>query len=710
MIQTKKDVLQLEAEINEMKRKSSDLTEANFNELIQENWDCLKQITAEENLKTMPVDTISTLEKGMPINRLVNLGFETIYDIRNQTVEDLKMIEGIGEISAYGIYEAVSKIKTSVYEEAMPKINPDRLSEEETVLLDSIYTKWELLEATQSLQKAITTFIRQIEEPLQSAKNKKGFLGRLFQAKNEKAKINDAIDILNELDHKENLHNLRDELTNILQFRVDKDELKQHFIEKNAVYYTEIEKVTGFGLSHMADDLPIEIVDTINAFPLDTTGLKVELRHYQTFGAKYALHYKRTLLGDEMGLGKTIQALALMNHLDQNDAKYSIVVCPLSVLANWKREIEQHSNLKTFIFHGNKRETEFAKWQEEKGVLLTTYEHTLRLEMEGQAVDALIVDEAHYIKNPAARRSKSVYELANLANYALFMSGTPIENRLEEMKQLIAVLQPEIAELLSRELHLLQPTAFKKTVAPVYLRRNRKDVLTELPELEIIPQWMDFGEEEQVHYEQAVGGGQLMLMRRAAWLGGAPEKSPKLQKLLDICEEAYENGHKVLVFSFFRDVIRTVQSHLGGRTFEAITGDVPNDRRQDIIDEFTKAKPGSVLVSQITAGGVGLNIQAANIVILCEPQWKPSIEEQAISRAYRMGQSRNVVVYRLLTEDSIDVSMLEVLGKKAGLFDLYARESEVATLAFNEQGEVEDESLKRKVLQLEKERLEKKIG
>lgn len=164
------------------------------------------------------------------------------------------------------------------------------------------------------------------------------------------------------------------------------------------------------------------------------------------------------------------------------------------------------------------------------------------------------------------------------------------------------------------------------------------------------------------------------------------------------------------MFSFFRDVIRTVQSHLAGRTFEAITGDVPNHRRQDIIDEFTKAKPGSVLVSQITAGGVGLNIQAANIVILCEPQWKPSIEEQAISRAYRMGQARNVVVYRLLTEDSIDVSMLEVLGQKAGIFDLYARESEVATLAMNERQEAEDESIMQKVLQLEKERLKNKVG
>ncbi|AOV07754.1 hypothetical protein BI350_09575 [Sporosarcina ureilytica] len=124
--------------------------------------------------------------------------------------------------------------------------------------------------------------------------------------------------------------------------------------------------------------------------------------------------------------------------------------------------------------------------------------------MKSITINALIVDEAHYIKNPEAKRSKSVYQLASIADYALFMSGTPLENRLEEMKQLIAVLQPNIAEMLSNELHLLHPNEFKKTIAPVYLRRNRKEVLKELPELEIIPQWMDFGENEQERYERAV--------------------------------------------------------------------------------------------------------------------------------------------------------------------------------------------------------------
>jgi SNF2 family DNA or RNA helicase len=710
MIQTKKDVLRFEAELKGIQTGLESFTEDRFDEKIKESWEPLKFNAAKERLQTMPVDTISTLERGMPINSLVNHGFKTIYDIRNESVEDLRRIDGIGIIGATAIYEAASKIITSVYEEAIPKINPDQLSIDDLALLESIYRKWKLTDAVQSLKEAIGTLSQQVGTEIQIAKRKKGFLGGLFQSKAEKEQVEFAFRALNQEAHQATLRKAKKQFVHIHQFAVDPEQLRKHFIEKNAAYYTEIEYVIGFDATAIAEDLSNEIIQEIQAFPLDTTGLKLDLRHYQTFGAKYALHYKRTLLGDEMGLGKTIQALALINHLFQNDEGYSIVVCPLSVLANWKREIEQHSNLNAFIFHGNQRATAFTKWQEEKGVLLTTYEQTFHLDMENLTVNALIVDEAHYVKNPDAKRSKSVYQLASLADYALFMSGTPLENRLEEMKQLIAVLQPDIAELLSKELHLLHPTEFRKTVASVYLRRNRKDVLKELPELEIIPQWMDFGEKEELEYEQAVNAGKLMSMRRAAWLGGTPETSPKLQKLLDICEEAYENGHKVLVFSFFRDVIRTVEGHLEGRTFEPITGDVPNHRRQDIIDEFTNADPGAVLISQITAGGVGLNIQAANIVILCEPQWKPSIEEQAISRAYRMGQSRNVVVYRLLTEDSIDVSILELLGQKAGLFDLYARESEVGSLALNNYDEGEDESLKQKVLQLEKERLKEKVG
>src|SRR5699024_6949139 len=250
---------------------------------------------------------------------------------------------------------------------------------------------------------------------------------------------------------------------------------------------------------------------------------------------------------------------------------------------------------------------------------------------------------------------------------------------------------------------------FRREIAPVYLRRNREDVLGELPELEVIERWSEFSEAEQKIYDSAVVSGNLMQMRRAAWAGGTPAESPKLEALLDICGEARENGHKVLVFSFFRDVIDVVQDHLTGPPFPAITGDIPNDERQQIIDDFTAAEPGAVLVSQITAGGVGLNIQAANIIILCEPQWKPSTEEQAISRSYRMGQSRNGVVYRLLTEDSIDLSMIELLDAKSQLVNVYARDSEVAERA-QDRREGPESSLEQQALELEKKRLAEKQG
>src|SRR5690606_16925269 len=705
MIRNKRDVNRLESELLQIQANINRFSEEFFNQEIKDIWEKMKISEGNEKLKSMPVDVISTLEKGMPINLLVNKGFRTIYDIANQTPLELMQLDGIGEKTAYPIYDAVSRIKESVYQQAHPRINPDDMSSENINLLETIYKKWGLLKDIETLKVDFEQFYKTISNDIQIAKMQKGIIGSLFQAKTEKLKIKSAIDNLNKEKNKSTLYDIKEKLHSIIHFSVNKEELTQHFVRENASYYTEVEKVTGYTQAELYENLPTEIVDAVNNFTLDTTNLEVTLRGYQEFGAKYALYFKRTLLGDEMGLGKTIQALAMINHLTQNNQKHAMVVCPLSVMTNWKKEINQRSKLHTYIYHGNNRDAEFEKWQSNSGVLITTYEQTLRMNFEeNHELDVMIVDEAHYVKNPGAKRSQSVYKLAVIAEYVLFMSGTPIENRLEEMKQLISILQPGIAEQLSTELHLLQPSEFKQVVAPVYLRRNRKDVLSELPELEIVPLWMDFGEEEERFYHQAVMAGQLMAMRRAAWQGGSPEKSPKLEKLLEICEEAAENGHKVLVFSLFRDVMTTIHQYIESKTFEAITGDVPNARRQEIIDEFTKAEPGSVLLSQITAGGVGLNIQAANIVILCEPQWKPSIEEQAISRAYRMGQSRNVIVYRLLTEESIDETMLEVVGEKSNIFNLYARDSDVASLALQEQEEPE-ESVKQRVLKLEKERL-----
>ena len=705
MINKKKDVIELESKLNSIEAELKSNDALKFNQRITELWQYIKEREADEKLKNMPIDTISSIEKGLPVNQLINAGYQTVYDVSRFTVNQFLSVKGIGDKSAHPLKSSVEKIKQSVHLGTAGRINPDDLTRLDYDALEAIYLKHHILIENEHILKDIQNFRADFQKDFDSVKEQGNFIVSLFQSKEKKDKIQQSIQSLNDRNVTGRFKDIEDAYLKVINFKVDEQTLKADFIANNIKYYSEIESLTGQTNKKDAEDIPSELVEAVNAVELNTEGLDLTLRHYQAFGAKYMLYSKRVLLGDEMGLGKTVQALAVLNHLNHDGKQAFIVVCPLSVVANWKRETEKFTKLNALIYHGKDRDHVFKQWQEEKGILITTFSHTRNIDKDAvDHLDALIVDEAHYIKNPEAKRSISVYELAEKAEYVSFMSGTPMENRLEEMKQLISVLQENIADKISNELHLLEPKKFKREVAAVYLRRNRADVLGELPELEIIEQWSDFGQEEQVLYDQAVENGKVMTMRRAAWQGGSPDKSPKLDALREICEAARENGHKVLVFSFFRDVIETIQEHLTGQTFPAITGDVPNSDRQKIVDDFTSAEPGAVMVSQITAGGVGLNIQAANIIVLCEPQWKPSTEEQAISRAYRMGQSRNVMVYRLLTEDSIDGSMLEVLAEKSKLFNDYARESEVANIA-QETEEISEASLTQKVLEMEKERL-----
>jgi SNF2 family DNA or RNA helicase len=181
-----------------------------------------------------------------------------------------------------------------------------------------------------------------------------------------------------------------------------------------------------------------------------------------------------------------------------------------------------------------------------------------------------------------------------------------------------------------------------------------------------------------------------------------------LQRLRELVAEAAENGLKVVVFSYFRDVLEAVRGALGeggsGRLSGPITGSVPAAHRQRLVDEFTAADGHAVLLCQIEAGGVGLNLQAASVVVLCEPQVKPTMESQAVARAHRMGQVRKVQVHRILVADSVDQRMLEILQSKARLFDDYARRSEIAE-STPDAVDVSDQALVRQIVEAEQERL-----
>ncbi|MFZ1489119.1 MAG: DEAD/DEAH box helicase [Ilumatobacteraceae bacterium] len=440
--------------------------------------------------------------------------------------------------------------------------------------------------------------------------------------------------------------------------------------------------------------LPAEIVERVEAMTLDLSMLKASLRGYQSFGARYALVQQRTILGDEMGLGKTVEALAALCHLRVGGKDTALVVCPASVVANWRAEVQRHTRLTSHMIHGSSRDWALRSWHRQGGIGITTFDALRRLDPAQLPVERelamLIVDEAHYVKNPSTKRSQAVAEWGRKAERVLFLTGTPMENRVEDFQALIAHLQPDVARRVDATAALAGPHAFQTAVAPVYLRRNQADVLDELPEMIQSLDWNEATGADETAYRAAVAQGSFMAMRRAAYesagvtdLSTARDinTSAKLARLVDIAEEASEEGLKIVVFSFFRDVLGIATRALGialpGAVYGPLTGSTSASDRQRLVDSLTTHSGGAALVSQIEAGGVGLNIQAASVVILCEPQWKPTVEAQAIARCHRMGQVRRVQVHRLLLEDTVDQRMLEVLAGKQHLIDQFVGESAV---------------------------------
>jgi SNF2 family DNA or RNA helicase len=345
---------------------------------------------------------------------------------------------------------------------------------------------------------------------------------------------------------------------------------------------------------------------------------------------------------------------------------------------NWLHETERHTSLDAFRLHGGDRNIKFKAWARRGGIGVTTFGtlHTLQ-EPGGVKVALLVVDEAHYIKNPRAFRTQEVKEWIRTTNRTLFLTGTPMENRVSEFKALIGHLSPMAATKLKTLDGLAGATAFRSAVAPVYLRRNQEDVLEELPPKIETEEWVGLEREDLQAYLEAVASGNFMAMRQAAYLPATRSGSRKLKRLAEIAEEAASGGRKIVVFSFFLKVLDAVAGTLDGLTMGSLTGSLPPNKRQKLVDEFTSRRGPAVLVSQIQAGGVGLNMQAASVVILTEPQWKRTTEDQAIARAHRMGQARPVDVHRLLAEDSVDQRMLEILKQKQILFDEYVKRSEL---------------------------------
>ncbi|WP_188266661.1 MULTISPECIES: DEAD/DEAH box helicase [unclassified Streptomyces] len=692
----------------------------------------LHDAAVRRELAAIPVARLQDVTEGrLRLGDVENGGFDTVGAVLDAPPYRLRQIPGIGQRTADQLLAAAHRIAEAVRETVAVHVDVDRPEPATTALLAALHV---LVEAGPEARRAVdraTALDRRLGPLLAAAAPAAGRFRMLVTGQEKRARALAAVASLRALADEAEQTGLPG-----LIAQASVDLLRAPPSESAAWVDFELRSAEYYGLLAEASQrlpdpaaaegfLPDEVAERVRVQQLDDTRRRVSLRGYQSFGARFVLARRKVILGDEMGLGKTVQAIAVLAHLAAEGQSHFMVVCPASVLVNWTREIESRSTLPVTVLHGPGRHEAFADWKGRGGVGVTTFEGLRGFpEPGGGEIGLLVVDEAHSVKNPQAKRSQTVALWAERCPRVLFMTGTPMENRVAEFRNLVAMLDPAVADSLTGRGTLADSVAFRKAVAPVYLRRNQADVLTELPSLQRTDEWDEPSGPDQEAYREAVRAGNFMAMRRAAY--ARPATSAKLGRLRELVREAGENGQKTVVFSFFKDVLDAVEETLtegnggnggpgsgaartggpggGTRVFGPLSGAVPATRRQQLVDEFTAAPGPAVLLAQIQAAGIGLNLQAASVVILCEPQIKPTLEHQAVARAHRMGQVRPVRVHRLLATGGVDERLVRTLERKTGLFDAYARRSAVAE-ATPDAVDVSDADLARRIVEEEQSRL-----
>ncbi|MBX2811917.1 MAG: DEAD/DEAH box helicase [Myxococcales bacterium] len=438
-------------------------------------------------------------------------------------------------------------------------------------------------------------------------------------------------------------------------------------------------------------------------------GFKGKLRDYQSDGVGWmqflANHNYGGCLADDMGLGKTVQVLCLLQgrHSQGSDESRppSLVVVPKSLVHNWVEEAAKFTQLEVLNYTGARRgERSFS----EVDVIVTTY-GTLRQEIlyfTGLRWTTVVLDEAQAIKNPRSQAAKACRLLQ--ADLRLAISGTPIENGLEELWSLFEFLNPGMLGSLGdfadtgRESSEDWLRAMSRALKPFMLRRTKDEVLKELPgkteHLWSIP----LGEEERKNYDElcryyqhalrGVLSGEddnpqsrvhvleaLLRLRQAACHPGLidaarmDEPSAKLDALFDKLEQIVPRGHKVLIFSQFTSLLEIVRRRLVRHDIGYAYLDGGTSDRQKTVSEFTDNKACSVFLISLKAGGCGLNLTQSDYVFILDPWWNPAIEAQAVDRAYRMGQKNRVFAYKMVAEDTVEQKIVALQLEKRRLAD-----------------------------------------
>ncbi|MDR2642361.1 MAG: DEAD/DEAH box helicase [Planctomycetaceae bacterium] len=447
-------------------------------------------------------------------------------------------------------------------------------------------------------------------------------------------------------------------------------------------------------------------------------GFVGDLRDYQFEGyawlARCAMWGVGCCLADDMGLGKTIQALALL--LLRADLGAALVVSPTSVCFNWEREAQRFApslNIKRIqpisssMSSAKKERDELIFSGGKHDVLITSYSLLQQeIELFSQVKYAtVILDESQAIKNPDSQRAKAATMLQS--NFRVGMTGTPIENNLIELWSLFRFLNPGLlgsqkffeerfAIPIQREASSTARSTLRKLVHPFILRRTKSQVLEELPARTEIIKEIELSQDEALLYEAArtkailelqdlrvkkTGHERLQVLAALTRLRQIccnprlvlPDcgiESSKLEVFRNIMLELQENRHKVLVFSQFVKHLDILQEELKsiGISYQYLDGSVPERERQKRVDAFQSGDYDAFLIS-IKAGGSGLNLTTADYVIHTDPWWNPAVEDQATDRAHRIGQTRPVTVYRLITKGTIEEKIVRLHHEKRDLAD-----------------------------------------
>lgn len=433
--------------------------------------------------------------------------------------------------------------------------------------------------------------------------------------------------------------------------------------------------------------------------------LAAQLRDYQRQGINWLSFLRDSGLGatlaDDMGLGKTLQALAVFNGR-------TLVVAPRSVLENWQRESARfRPGLRCSVYHGPDRKLDSAS-----DLVLTTYA-ILRLDQDllaGQTWDAVVLDEAQTIKNPDSQVTRAAYRLR--ADFKLTLSGTPVENRLEELWSQFQFTNPGLlgsrqffADQYATPIGDGQPhaaAALRAKVRPFLLRRLKQDVARELPVRTDLQRRCDLSEPERAVYdtiraatqkevvEQLQAGGSvlkaleaLLRLRQAACHsalvpGQAAAESSKTRELIAALDQTATDGHKSLVFSQWTSFLDLLEPHLREAGYRFVRLDGSTQNRQAVVDQFQDPAGPEVLLLSLKAGGTGLNLTAADHVFLMDPWWNPAVEDQAADRAHRIGQNRPVFVHRMVARDTVEERIVELQSQKRALADAALGEADRA--------------------------------